>query len=315
MTPRGRRILVERVLSGSPISHVAKSMGVSRHCASRWVARYRAEGEAGLEDRSSRPHHCPRRTPADLEARIVALRRERRVGPGLLSGELGVPARTISRVLARAGEPRLTSLDPMTGELIRASRVTPRRYERPTPGDLVHVDVKKLGRIPEGGGWRALGRGVGDGYEKKRRRIGFDYVHSMVDDMSRLAYSEVLANERVESCAGFLTRATAWFAERGISVNEVITDNAFSYRRGRAWRETVQALGVRQLFIKPHCPWQNGKVERFNRTLQVEWAYRRAYTSNEERSTALAEWLKCYNYERPHSSLGGRPPISRVAPT
>ncbi len=316
LTPRGRLILVERVLAGSPISHVAKSMGVSRHCAGRWVARYRLEGEAGLEDRSSRPHHCPRRTPAALEAQIVALRRERRVGPALLSPQLHVPARTISRVLARAGEPRLSSLDPMTGEIVRSSRATARRYERARPGELVHVDVKKLGRIPDGGGWRVWGRAAaGDTQDHKRQRVGFDYVHSMVDDHTRLAYSEVLDDERVESCAGFLARAVAWFLERGVAVGEVITDNAFSYRHGRAWAATLEALGARQLFIKPHCPWQNGKVERFNRTLQIEWAYRRVYTSNDERRQALDGWLECYNYERPHSSLGGRPPISRLAPT
>jgi transposase InsO family protein len=316
LTPRGRLILVERVLAGSPMAHVAKSMGVSRHCASRWVHRFRCEGVPGLEDRSSRPATSPRRTPAEVEEAIVAARRARRAGPGPLSHELGVPARTISRVLARRGEPHLAACDPLTGEVIRTSRVTALRYERPLAGDLVHVDVKKLGRIPAGGGWRAWGRAAaGDDREHKLARTGFDYVHSMVDDHSRLAYSEVLCDERADTCAQFLERAGAWFASLGVEIRAVITDNAFSYRHGRAWRETLAAMGARALFIKPHCPWQNGKVERFNRTLQVEWAYRRIYTSNEERSSALADWLRCYNYERPHSSLEGLPPISRVAST
>lgn len=315
LTPRGRQILVDRIRSGVPVAHAAKSMGVSRQCARRWVVRFATEGPAGLEDRSSRPHHSPRRTSSTLEAAIVAARRAHRVGPAFLSHELQVPARTISRVLARRGEPRLAECDPLTGVVIRSSRLTTRRYEKSRPGELVHVDVKKLGTIPDGGGWRAWGREMGSTWEGKQARPGYDYVHSMVDDYSRLAFSEVLADERGETCAGFLERGAAWFKEHGVTIDAVMTDNAFSYRHSHAWRDVMAALGARAIFIKPRCPWQNGKAERFNRTLQVEWAYREVFTSNQSRTEAFATWLKRYNYTRPHGSLGGRPPISRLTPT
>ena len=317
LTTHGRRLLVERVrFQGMPVAHVAKAMGVSRQCAHRWVARFDAEGLDGLEDRSSRPRQSPRRTDPATVARILEARHERREGPAPLSCALGVPARTISRILAREGIPRLSECDPMTGVLLRSSKVTQRRYERARPGELVHVDVKKLGRIPDGGGWRANGRDAGDTYAHKHARIGYDYVHSMVDDHSRFAYSEILADEKGLTCAGFLERAARYFIEHGIArIDEVITDNHMSYRRSFDVAKALEALGARHIFIKPHCPWQNGKVERFNRTLQVEWAYRQVFDSNQERTNALTPWLQRYNYERPHSSLGGRPPISRLSPT
>jgi hypothetical protein len=299
-----------------PVAHVARAMGVSRQCAHRWVARFDAEGDVGLEDRSSRPLGSPRRTSPEVVAMVVAARRERREGPAPLSVVVGIPARTISRILVREGVPRLSECDPMTGQIIRASKITALRYERARPGELVHVDVKKLGKIPPGGGWRVLGRGVAEKYEKKRRRIGYDYVHSMVDDHSRLAYSEVLPDEKGGTCADFIERGAAWFAEIGVtSIECMITDNHFSYRKSFDVARALERLGTRHIFIKPHCPWQNGKVERFNRTLQVEWAYRQVFMDNNERTRALAPWLKRYNYERPHGSLKGRPPISRVSPT
>lgn len=316
LTIHGRRLLVERVrFQGMPVAHVAKAMGVSRQCAHRWVGRFDLEGFEGLEDRSSRPHHSPRRTDPVTVARVLEARHERREGPAPLSHALGVPARTISRILVREGVPRLNECDPMTGVLIRSSKVTHRRYERARPGELVHVDVKKLGRIPDGGGWRARGRQIGKTGAQKRARIGFDYVHSMVDDHSRLAYSEILADERGTTCATFIERAIAWFASLGVTVEEVITDNHMSYRKSRDVAAALDAFGARHLYIKPHCPWQNGKVERFNRTLQIEWAYRQVFDDNQERTNALGPWLRHYNYERPHSSLGGRPPISRLSPT
>ncbi|WP_041204046.1 IS481 family transposase, partial [Agrococcus pavilionensis] len=196
-------------------------------------------------------------------------------------------------------------------ELIRTSKQTAIRYERERPGELVHMDVKKLGRIPDGGGWRALGRGVGADRDRDRRS-GYDFVHSLVDDHSRLAYSEILADEKGATCAGFLRRAAAFFAAHGIaSIERIMTDNAWAYRY--SLRETVAELGARQVFIRPHCPWQNGKVERFNRTLQSEWAYRQPFTSNAERAAALAPWLQRYNTERIHSAIGA-PPITRTAP-
>jgi transposase InsO family protein len=200
----------------------------------------------------------------------------------------------------------------MTGQVIRASKSTAVRYERQRPGELVHMDVKKLGKIPDGGGWRAHGRGPGDN-RNRRQGTGYDYVHSLVDDYSRLAYSEILPDEKGTTCAAFLTRAAAYFAEHGIAqIERLLTDNAFAYRHSLAVREACAAIGARQKFIKPHCPWQNGKVERFNRTLQVEWAYRQVFTSNAARAAALAPWLEYYNNRRRHSALDGLPPISRL---
>jgi transposase len=317
LTPRGRLLLVERVrLQGMPVAHVAKAMGVSRQCAHRWVARFDAEGALGLEDRSSRPRSSPRRTDASTVAAVLEARRVQRAGPDALSDALGVPARTISRILAREGAARLAERDPMTGEVIRARRVTTTRYERSRPGELVHVDVKKLGKIHDGGGWRAWGREHGQSGAQKRARIGYDFVHSMVDDHSRLAYSEILADEKGATCAQFIARAAAWFESLGVAALErVMTDNHFSYRKSADVERVLGDLGARHVFIRPHCPWQNGKVERFNRTLQVEWAYRQVFSSNDERTEALGPWLQRYNFERPHGSLGRRPPISRVSPT
>jgi transposase InsO family protein len=313
-TVHGRLLMAARYRAGWPKAHIAAAMGVSRKCVSTWLQRYAAEGEAGLADRSSRPHHAPRRTASDVEDRIVQLRSHQRRGPDWIGAELGVPARTVSRVLARRGAPRLAALDPLTGQVIRASKATATRYERSRPGELVHMDVKKLGRIPEGGGWRALGRAAREATRDRTTKLGYDYVHSLIDDHSRLAYSEILSDEKGATCAAFLRRAAAYFADHGIDrIERVMTDNAWAYR----WslREVITALGARQKFIKPHCPWQNGKVERLNRTLATEWAYRKAFASNDERAAALAPWIEHYNTRRRHSALGGLPPISRLAPT
>jgi transposase InsO family protein len=279
-----------------------------------WITRYETEGEAGLADRSSRPRTSPTRTPREVEDRIIELRSRERRGPDWLGAELGVPARTVSRVLVRRGQPRLCALDPMTGAVIRSSKQTATRYERSRPGELVHMDVKKLGRIPDGGGWRAHGRAAGSTSRDRATRVGYDYVHSLVDDHTRLAYSEVLPDEKGSTCAGFLTRAAAYFAAHGIDrIDRVMTDNAWAYQH--SIKSVCAQLGARQKFIKPHCPWQNGKVERLNRTLVTEWAYRQPFTSNDERATALAPWIEHYNTRRRHSALGGLPPISRLAPT
>lgn len=310
----GRLLIVERHQAGWPQAHIAKAMGISRKCVKTWLDRYAAEGEAGLRDRSSRPHHTPRRTSVEVESRVVELRRRERRGPAWIGAELGVPARTVSRILVRHAMPPLAVLDPITGEVIRSSKATAVRYERPHPGELVHMDVKKIGRIPQGGGWRVHGRGAGSIRRDRSTKVGFDYVHSLVDDHSRLAYSEVLSDEKGPTCASFLDRALAYFAVHGIAqVQELMTDNAWSYK----WslRELCAAHGIRQIFIKPHCPWQNGKVERLNRTLQTEWAYRQVFTTNDERIAALAPWLEHYNTQRRHSALGGLPPISRLLPT
>lgn len=315
LTPHGRRLLVERVRSGQPVAHVAKAMGVSRQCAHRWINRFDQAGSDGLEDRSSRPHTIANQTDPDVEERVLAARRERRCGPDTLAPDVGVPARTITRILRRNGVPRLHECDPLTGEVIRASKTTAIRYERDRPGELVHVDVKKLGRIPPGGGWRAHGRQMGSSAAKKKAKIGFDYVHSMVDDHTRIAYSEIHPDEQGVTCAGFIVRAAEYFASLGVSIERVMTDNHWSYTKSAAVADAIAALGATHKRIRPHCPWQNGKVERFNRTLQIEWAYRQAFASNDDRSAALPDFLHRYNHQRRHHALAGNPPISRLSPT
>ncbi|WP_422934579.1 IS481 family transposase [Sinomonas sp. P47F7] len=314
LTVHGRRLIVERHQAGWAQAHIAAAMGVSRKCVKTWIDRYAAEGEAGLATRSSRPHTMPTRTGGEVEQRVLAARAEHREGPDVLGPKVGVPARTVSRILRRHGVPYLRQCDPMTGEVIRSSKQTAVRYERQRPGELVHMDVKKIGRIPDGGGWRALGREATVDHKHKKAPIGYDYVHSLVDDHSRLAYSEILPDEKGPSCAGFLERAIAYFAAHGITrIERLMTDNAWAYRY--SLRAPCAEHGIIQKFIRPHCPWQNGKAERLNRTLAAEWAYRRAYTSNDQRTAALAPWLEHYNTERCHSALGGKPPISRLRPT
>ncbi|AYG03271.1 IS481 family transposase [Gryllotalpicola protaetiae] len=312
LTFHGRLLIVERARAGWKQAHIASAMGVSRKTVGYWIARFNAEGEAGLRDRSSRPYRSPRRTSAAVEAELVRLREAERLGRDELAARVGVSPRTASRILIRRQMPRLALLDAITGQLIRSSKQTAIRYQRDEPGELVHMDVKKLGRIPDGGGWRAHGRS-----EKVRGRgIGYDYVHSLVDDRTRLAYSEIHPDEKAATVAQFLERALDYLAACGITkVQRLMTDNALAYRRSAAVRELCARRGITQKFIKPHCPWQNGKVERLNRTLQTEWAYRRPYDSNEARAAALAPWLKHYNTERRHSALGGQPPISLLTPT
>lgn len=304
-----RKLIVARVLAGHRPGEVAKQLGVSRQTVYKWMRRWRAEGEAGLLDRSSRPHRMPRKTSAETTAAIVAARTEHHAGPLRLAAILGIAASTIGVVIARAGMPRLAEVDRLTGELLRGRRHSDRRYERQRPGELLHVDVKKLGRIPDGGGWRVHGRSE----EVRGRGLGWDYVHVAIDDHTRLAYAEVLPDERTATCADFLTRAAAWFTGQGVTVERVLTDNALSYRRGAAWIAVCTRLGIGRRFIQPGRPWTNGKAERFNRTLQSEWAYATGWTSNDQRTAALDSWLKHYNTARSHSALEGQPPISRLA--
>lgn len=313
LTVHGRRLIIERWKAGWPQAHIARAQGCSRKTVRYWIDRFLAEGEAGLADRSTRPKSSPTRVSAQVEAQISRLRRELRLGRDEIAARVGVAARTVSRVIARLGLPPLAALDPMTGQVIRARKRTANRYERERPGELAHMDVKKLGRIPDGGGWRAHGRQMGSTAAAKRARIGYDYVHSLVDDRTRLAYSEVLPDEKGATCAAFLERALAYFAAHGIPrVERLMTDNAFAYRY--CLREVCARYGITQKFIRPHCPWQNGKVERYNRTLQTEWAYRRLYTSSQQRADALEEWLHHYNTRRRHSAHGGRTPLSQVQP-
>jgi transposase InsO family protein len=317
LAPAGRLILVQRVLSGRPVAHVAKELGVSRQCAHRWVSRFRRDGMAGLLDRSSRPRSTPAATSAAVTARLLELRRRERLGRDELARRFGVSPSTASRIIARAGLPRLHELDPVTGIRIRAARRTQLRYEHAAAGDLIHIDVKKLGRIPHGGGWRIDGPDTIDHNKGriKSSKLGFDYVHVAVDDHSRLAFAQVLPDEKGPTCAAFLLAAAEFFAGHGVTIRRVMTDNALNYRRSIDFRGVMNALGARHVLIRPHSPWQNGKAERFNRTLQDGWAYRHPFTSNQQRLNALQPWLDHYNYARAHTACEGRPPISRVSPT
>ncbi len=219
-----------------------------------------------------------------------------------------ISASAVHNVLVRLGINRLRDLDRPTGTALRRPR-----YERAAPGELIHVDVKKLGKIRPGGGWRVHGKGSAqDKAAHRSKRVGYDYVHVAVDDHTRLSYVEVLPDEKGVTCAAFLTRAGTFFAGHGIRIQRVMSDNAFCYRHSSAFKTAVADLGAVQRFIKPHCPWTNGKAERFNQTLAYEWAYAQAFDSSEHRTAALQQWLHYYNHHRPHSALGGHPPISRV---
>ena len=313
----GRLLLVQRVLSGRPVSHVAKEMGVSRQCAHRWVSRFRGLGAAGLVDRSSRHRTHPATTSPAVAAGLLELRRAERLGRDELAHRFGLSPSTVSRIIARAGLPALHELDPVTGIQIRASRRTRIRYEREAPGDLIHIDVKKLGRIPDGGGWRLDGPTAVDHHKGriKSKQLGFDYVHVAVDDHSRLAFARILPNEQGPTCAAFLVEAAGFFASHGIQIREVMTDNALNYRRSRDFQAALRTLNASHVLTRPHSPWQNGKAERFNRTLQDGWAYRQPFTSNQDRLDALSPWLDHYNYARPHTACKGLPPISRTSQT
>jgi transposase InsO family protein len=305
LTPVGRLTLVMRIESGRPVAHVAAEMGVSRPTAYKWWGRWREGGSLeALADRSSRPGSCPHQTPAAVEAEIAELRRALKLGPARIGHRLGVPASTVHRVLVRLGLNRLVWMDRPTGRVVR-------RYERDSPGDLVHVDIKKLGRIPDGGGWKALGRQAGKRNNQGHgaSRVGYGYIHSAVDDHSRLAYSEILSDERKETASGFWQRAQRWFAGHGIDVRQVLTDNGSCYRSG-LFAETLGEID--HLRTRPYRPQTNGKVERFNRTMLEEWAYVRVYPSEAARVAAFGDFLHLYNHHRCHSALGGQPPITRV---
>jgi transposase InsO family protein len=305
LTPIGRKLLVDRITrQGYPVARAAEMQGVSRSCAYHWLRRWRAEGEAGLEDRSCRPHRSPRRLDPELEARILAARARLNLGPHQLGWRLGLPRSTVYAVLRRHGVNRLDRIDRPTGQVVR--------YQREHPGELLHVDVKKLGRIPDGGGWRVHGRGRG-GNRDRKQRLGYDYLHVAVDDRTRLAYVEIHADERGDTCAGFLQRAGAWFAEHGVIIQRVMTDNAFAYRYSRAFQDALADLASRHLRTQPYRPQTNGKAERFNKTMGHEWAYARVYGSNLERAASLDDWLHDYNHHRPHTSLNGRSPMDELA--
>jgi transposase InsO family protein len=299
LTEFGRLLLVQRITElGWPPAQAAESLGVSRATAYKWLGRYRSEGPAGLADRSSRPRRCPHALSASQVRRVLAARRRRRQGPHRLGYHLGMPRSTIYGVLARHGMSRLAHTDRTSGAVVR--------YQREHPGELVHLDVKKLGRIPDGGGHRVHGRAKA----ARGRGIGYDYVHTAIDDRSRVAFSQLLPDETGETSARFLVEAAAFFADHGVVIQRVLTDNAKAYAQSLAFAETAAGLGIRRKRTRPYRPQTNGKVERFNKTLLDEWAYARLYRSNNERRRALARWLRFYNHRRPHTSLDGLTPMA-----
>ena len=318
LTPLGRERLAKLIVDkGWPVRRAAERFQVSPATATKWAARYRAGRP--MTDLSSRPHSCSTRSSKRLERRIVNLRYSRRWGPHRIGYHLGVPRSTVGRVLGRYRMPLLAHLDQATGLPIR--KPTPVRYEAAAPGDLVHLDIKKLGRIPDGGSWRAFGRGSQQ--HKKAQAAtdraaragaspsrGYVFLHHAVDDHSRLAYSEQLPDERKETAAAFWGRAKAFFADAGISVRAVMTDNGACYR-SHAFAEAL-GDGVKHRRIRPYRPQTNGKVERFNRTLAAEWAYAQTYLSDDARAATYAAWLHFYNHHRPHTGIGGLVPADRV---
>ncbi len=305
LTPRGRLKMVQVVEEdGWSVAAVADRFQVDPKTVRKWVARYRAEGTAGLEDRMSRPRRSPQRTPRPLRRRVCRLRKKRRWGPARIAAEVGLASSTVHRILVQASLNRLDRGDRAT------NREPVRRYQKDRPGELVHVDVKKLAQIPDGGGWRLHGRGR-DGYGG-HSGAGCVYLHSAVDDRTRLAYTEEHPNEQGATAAGFWRRAVAWYRLWGIVVERVLTDNGPCYR-SRAWAQACADQGIRHSRTRPYQPQTNGKVERFHRILIEEWAYIRPWHSATERSEALAGFLHFYNHHRPHGSLNWQPPISTLS--
>lgn len=315
LTELGRLRLARCVVDDHwPLRRAAERFQVSVSTAHRWAQRYRQLGPAGMTDQSSRPHTSPRRTPTRTERRIIKVRVLRRWGPARIAYLLGLNPATVHRVLRRYGLARLAHLDRATAQPIR-------RYERDAPGDLIHVDIKKLGNIPDGGGHRVHGRQIG-GRNRQRTPastrnayrnplLGYGFLHNAIDDHSRLAYTEILPDETKETAAAFWTRAQTFFHTNGITVARVLTDNGSCYR-SRLWRDTLTAAGITHKRTRPYRPQTNGKVERFNRTLLDEWAYARPYQSETERRQELPRWLHTYNHHRGHTALNGLPPASRV---
>jgi transposase InsO family protein/transposase-like protein len=287
---------VQALLDGWPVQVVADGCGAARATVYRWWRSYQRDDWAGLRDRPCAPHTHPRRLSAEAEAEILAVRGLSGAGPQVIGALVGRAASTVGKVLRRHGQSRLP----------RGPRPLVQRYERERPGELVHIDTKKLGRF-----WAVGKRVLGPG-TRRSRGAGWQYLHVAVDDHSRLAYAEVLAREDAVACAAFLRRAVAWYAELGITVERVMTDNARAYR-SRAWCEARADLEIAPRFTRPYTPRTNGKAERFIQMLLRQWAYAWPYPSSAHRSRALPAWLRWYNRRRPHGSLGGLPPISRVS--
>lgn len=314
LTPRARLTVARLVVDqGVPVSEVAARFQCSWATVKRWADRYRA-GEA-MRDRSSRPRTSPNKTPAATMKRVVSLRLRLREGPVQLAARVGVAPSTVHQILRRCRLNRLAHVDRATGEPVR-------RYEHPHPGSMIHVDVKKLGNIPNGGGWRFVGRQQGDrnraASDPDRRKgitrgplLGHAFVHTVIDDHSRVAYAEVHDDETAATAVGVLERATAWFKARGVVVERVLSDNGSAYR-SHLWRDTCDSLGIKPKRTRPYRPQTNGKIERFHRTLTDGWGYARCYQSETQRRRALAGWLHHYNHHRPHTACGNLPPFTRL---
>jgi transposase InsO family protein len=317
LTPRARLRLARLVVDqGWPIARAAERYDVSWPTAKRWADRYRRLGPDGMNDASSRPHHSPTRTPAPVVRKIVHLRWKQRLGPVQIADRVGLAPSTVHAVLVRCRLNRLSHVDRATGEPIR-------RYEHEYPGSLIHVDVKKLGNIPDGGGWRFVGKAQGAQNRiatairtgKRTRlynaKIGTCYVHTVIDDHSRVAYAECHDDETAATAVAVLARAVAWFAVRGITVERVLSDNGSAYK-SNLWRDTCADLGIKVKKTRVRRPQTNGKIERFHRTLADGWAFKKLYTTESARRAALPAWIHFYNHHRPHTAIGGTTPITRL---
>ncbi len=318
LTPRARLRLARLVVDhGWSPARAAERYDVSWRTAKKWADRYAAEGSAGMVDRSSSPHRQPNRTPAPVTRKIVHLRWKQRLGPVEIGDRLAMPSSTVYAVLVRCRINRLTHIDRATGESIR-------RYEHERPGDLIHVDVKKLGKVPDGGGWRYVGRQ--QGYRNRSATvertgtardkwhnplIGICYLHTVIDDHSRVAYVEARDDETKQTATAVLKNAVAWFAERGVTVRRVLSDNGSCYK-SHLWREVCAELDITPKKTRPYRPQTNGKIERFHRTLAEGWAFKKFYNSESARLAALPAWVHEYNHHRPHSAIGKASPITRL---
>jgi len=315
LTPRARLKIARLIVDdGWPVARAAERFDVAWPTAKRWAHRYAIAGEAGMSDRSSRPHHQPNKTPDRLKRKIVHLRLKQRLGPIQIGDQLAMPASTVHAVLVRCRINRLSHIDRVTGEPVR-------RYEHPHPGAMLHVDVKKLGNVPDGGGWRFVGKEQG---RKNRRatlgkprnayrnpKIGTAFVHTVIDDHSRVAYAEIHDDETAATAISVLRNAAAWFNARGVTIERVLSDNGSAYR-SHAWRDACIELGITAKKTRPYRPQTNGKIERFHRTLADGWAFKKFYSSESARRNAMPAWIHHYNHHRPHSAIGKVPPISRL---
>ncbi|MXG89777.1 IS481 family transposase [Nocardioides sp. YIM 123512] len=308
LAPTARLKLARLIIDeGWDIARAAERYDVSWRTAKKWAERYAREGVDGMGDRSSARHTQPKRTPRPVVRKIVHLRLKHRLGPVEIGHRLAMPASTVHAVLVRCRLNRLTHLDRVTGEPIR-------RYEHAYPGSMLHVDVKKLGRVPDGGGWRYVGKQQGTKNTRTKTntsRRGTCYLHTVIDDHSRVAYVEAHDDERKETAAGVLRRAVAWFRARGVTVERVLSDNGSAYK-SHHWRAVCAELGITPKRTRPYRPQTNGKIERFHRTLAEGWAFKKFYSSETARLAALPGWVHHYNHHRPHSAIGKVPPITRL---